>query len=220
MSIVASIDYAILHPHALLPDVEDVCREAVRSKLSAVCVPPLFIRQVKEILVGEDIKVCTVIGFPFGYSAIEAKVAETVLAIIDGADDIELMVNTLALKNNDWQYLAKEITTIMQLVQKKQKQLTVILETSLLNETELITACDIYGAAGANFIKADSGFFQNEFVFDKLKLIRSHLASAIQIKAGCDVKNYQFALDLMEAGADRLSTFSAVQLMEEEIRLN
>jgi deoxyribose-phosphate aldolase len=109
------IDHTILKPTTLVGDIEKVCNEAKEYEFAAVCVPPLFVRKSKEILEGTNVKVATVIGFPFGYSAIEAKLAEILLAIVDGADELDVVVNIMAIKNTDWKYLSNELITLCQL---------------------------------------------------------------------------------------------------------
>jgi deoxyribose-phosphate aldolase len=104
MNIAGYIDHTVLKPTTTVKDVEKLCEEAAQYQFAAVCVPPLFVKKAKEILSGSSTKVATVIGFPFGYSAIEAKVAEVILAIIDGADELDVVINISAIKNNDWQF--------------------------------------------------------------------------------------------------------------------
>src|SRR5687768_16514546 len=112
MNIASYIDHTILKPTTTIAEVEKVCTEAREHRFTAVCIPPLFVKQAKQFLLGSSVKVAKVIGFPFGYSAIEAKVAEIVLAIIDGVDELNVVINISAIKNNDWQFLASEINTI------------------------------------------------------------------------------------------------------------
>ncbi len=102
-SIASLIDHTLLKPTTTLTEIEQLCNEAMEYQFAAVCVPPLFVKGVREYLHKSTVKVATVIGFPFGYSAIEAKVAEIVLAIIDGADELDVVINVCSIKNNDWQ---------------------------------------------------------------------------------------------------------------------
>src|ERR1700683_1922514 len=111
MDICSYIDHTLLKPTATITEIARLCQEAVQYHFAAVCIPPPFIREAKKITQHSPVKVATVIGFPFGYSAIEAKVAEIILAIVDGADELDTVINISAIKNNDWQYLANEINT-------------------------------------------------------------------------------------------------------------
>lgn len=220
MNIEAFIEHACLKPDTRMEDVEQVCREAIEYKINTVCIPPLFVKKAKALTGGTNIKIATVAGFPFGYSAIEAKVAEIVLAIIDGADVLEMVINTGAVKNNDWQFLAGEINTIMPIIRAKGKRLTVILETGLMTDQEIITACDIYGAAGVDFLKTGTGFFENDRLLENLLLIRKHLANPVQIKTGSVIKNYNFAKDLIKAGANLLCCNNSLMLLREAVQQN
>src|SRR6476620_4892701 len=135
MQIASFIDHTILKPTCLVADIENVCNEAVEYKFAAVCIPPPFVKRCRTILAPTNIKVATVIGFPFGYAAIEAKVAETVLAIVDGADELDMVINLIAVKNADWEYLQKEISVIMEVIRQRKQVIKVIIESDLLTET-------------------------------------------------------------------------------------
>src|SRR5215212_161160 len=138
MNISSYIDHTILKPTTLLAEIEKVCDEAKQYEFAAVCVPPPFVKKSKELLQGTNVKVTTVIGFPFGYSAVEAKLAEILLAIVDGADELDVVVNILAIKNNDWQYISNEINHIMPVIRNKEKVIKVIIESGVLTEDELV----------------------------------------------------------------------------------
>jgi deoxyribose-phosphate aldolase len=215
MNIAPYIDHTVLKPTTLVADVEKVCREAVENDFAAVCVPPLFVRQAKMLTAGSTVKVATVIGFPFGYSAIEAKVAEIVLAILDGADELDMVVNISAVKNNDWQFLANEINTVMPIIRSKGKVIKVIIESGILTDEEIIKCCDIYGVAGVDFMKTSTGYAEKGATVAAVKLMRKHLADAVKIKASGGIKSYSFAKELIDAGADRLGCSSSVQIMTE-----
>jgi deoxyribose-phosphate aldolase len=147
-------------------------------------------------------------------------VAEIVLGIIDGADELEMVINTCAVKNNDWQYLASEINTVMSVVKTKAKKMTVILETNLMTEDEIIKACDIYGAAGVDYVKAGTGTIDNILVAEQVKIIRKHLAERVHIKVGTDIKNYSDAINLFAAGANRFSCSNSLKLLQEALQQN
>ena len=215
MNIASFIDHSFLRPTTTIADIELLCSEAKEFGFRAVCIPPLFVKMAKEILKGSSVKVSTVTGFPFGYSAIEAKLAETVLALVDGADEIEMLANITAIKNADWQYLAKEINTIMPVVKSKGIVMKVILETGLLDETEIITCCDIYGAAGVDYVKTSTGFSTIGATVKAISLLRTHLADAVKINASGSVNTFQFALKLLEAGASTISPDESIQLVKE-----
>ena len=214
MNIASITDHCILKPTTTITEVDQLCHEAKEYKFRAVCVPPLFVKRTKELLKNSSVKTATVVGFPFGYSAIEAKLAETVLAIVDGADEIEMVINICALKNADWQYLAKEINTILPVIKSKSRVIKVILEASLLNESEIKTCCDVYGAAGVDIIKTSTGYAAEKISVDTIKLLRRHLADAIKINAGGFINSYDLAIQLITAGADGISSENSIEIVK------
>lgn len=199
-----SIDLTALEQTVTLSDVERLCQEGIEKKVMAICVPPLFVKKAKSLTAGSGVKVATVIGFPYGYSAIEAKLAEIVLAIIDGADELDMVVNITALKNNDWQYLAKEINTILPIIQNKGKLLKVVVECSLLSSEEIVTCCDIYGAAGVHFLSISTGFDVNPPEMKTIQLVRKHLSDATKIKASGKNIGDELLKVYFEAGINRI----------------
>jgi deoxyribose-phosphate aldolase len=215
MNIASYIDHTVLKPTTTIADVEKLCAEAKQFNFAAVCVPPLFVKKAKEFTDGSNVKVATVIGFPFGYSAIEAKVAEIILSILDGADELDMVINISAIKNKDWQFLASEINTVMPIIRGKGKIIKVIIESGILTDEEIITCCDIYGAAGVDFMKTSTGYAEKGASVHAVQLMRTHLASSIKIKASGGIKEYKFALELINAGADRIGCSSSVKIAEE-----
>lgn len=209
------IDHTILKPTVTVSEISTLCQEAIQFDFAAVCVPPMFIKQAKAILINSSVKVATVIGFPFGYSAIEAKVAETVLAILDDVDELDMVINITALKNNDWQYLASEINTILPIIHSKNKVLKVIIESGILTNDEIIKCCDLYGVAGVDFVKTSTGYAEKGASVEAVKLIRAHLADNIKIKASGGIKNATFAKELIAAGANRIGCSSSVAIVNE-----
>jgi len=199
----------------MLADVEKVCKEAVEYGFAAVCVPPLYVKKAKEFLGESVVKIATVIGFPFGYCAIEAKVAEIVLAIVDGADELDMVVNISAIKNGDWTFIANEINTVMPIVRNKSKVIKVIIESGILTEEEIIKCCDIYGAAGVDYVKTSTGFAEKGASIHDVQLIRAHLADSIKIKASGGIRSYSFAKELINAGANRIGCSASVQIVKE-----
>ena len=217
MNIAQYIDHTLLKPTATWEDIEKICREAMEYGFAAVCVPPLYVKKVKEFLGDSPVKVATVIGFPFGYSAIEAKVAEIVLAIVDGADELDMVVNISAIKNKDWTFIANEINTVMPIIKSKQKVIKVIIESGVLTEQEIIKCCDIYGAAGVDYVKTSTGFAEKGASINAVKIIRAHLSDAVKIKASGGIKSFSFAKELINAGANRLGCSSSVQIVMESL---
>lgn len=215
MDISSYIDHTILKPTTTLRDVEKLCAEALQYHFAAVCIPPLYVKKVKEIVNNSPLKVATVIGFPFGYGAIESKIAEIVLAIVDGADELDLVVNLSAIKNNDWNFIAGEINTIMPVVKNKNKIIKVIIESGILTDEEIIRCCDIYGLAGVDYVKTSTGYAEKGATIHAVKLIRAHLAHQVKIKASGGIKTYSFAKELIVAGAARIGCSSSVEIIKQ-----
>lgn len=220
MNIAAYIDHTILKPTTTQADILKLCTEALENNFAAVCVPPLFVKMAKQMVTNTTVKVATVIGFPFGYSAIEAKVAEIILAIIDGADELDVVINISAIKNNDWQFLANEINTLMPIIRKQQKVIKIIIESGILTNAEIIKCCDLYGAAGVDFLKTSTGYAEVGATLEAVVLIRKHLTNSIKIKASGGIKSYTFAKQLIAAGADRLGCSSSLQIVQESKKLD
>ena len=167
---------------AMLQQIENLCKEAVSKKMYAVCVPPLFVKKAKELVAGYPVRVSTVIGFPYGYNVIEAKLAEIVLAMVDGAEEMDMVINTTALVNGDWQYLARELNSIMPVVQKRQTALTIVIESDLLLPEDLIKCCDLYGVAGVQCFALSTGTEAKLPGLENVALVRTHLAESVGIK--------------------------------------
>jgi len=148
----------------------------------------------------------------FGYSAIEAKIAEIVLALIDGADEVDIVINLIALKNNDWNYLANEINHIMPVIKQKEKTVKIIIESGILTDDEIIKCCQLYGAANIDYLKTSTGYAEKGASLHAVQLMRSNLPSHIQIKASGGIRDYDFAKQLIEAGATRLGCSASVAI--------
>ena len=209
------IDHTILKPTLLVSEVEELCLEAIKYNFYAICIPPNFITLAKQLLKNTNIKIATVIGFPFGFAAIEAKVAESILAIVDGADELDVVANISAIKNNDWQYIANEINTLLPIIHNKQKKIKVIIESGVLTDEEIIKCCDIYGVAQIDFLKTSTGYSEVGATIHAVKLFKKYLPANIQIKASGGIKEGTFAQALIEAGATRIGTSKGVLIMEE-----
>lgn len=212
-NIASYIDHTFLKPTALISDIEQLCSEAKQYSFAAVCVPPPFVKLAKQLLQGSVVKTATVIGFPFGYSAIEAKIAEIVLAMMDGADELDVVINLIALKNTDWAYLANELNHIMTVVKSKGKVVKIIIESGILTHDEIIKCCDLYGAAGIDYLKTSTGYAEKGASVETVALMRRHLADNVQIKASGGIRTYEFAKQLIDAGATRLGTSAGVAII-------
>ncbi len=220
MSVAQYIDHTILKPTTLVSDIEKLCAEAKEYGFAAVCVPPPFVKKAKELLKDTNVGVATVIGFPFGYSAIEAKLAEVLLAIVDGADELDIVINLIALKNNDWQYLANEINHLIPVIKEKNKKVKIIIESGVLTDEEIIKCCELYGAAGIDYLKTSTGYAEKGASVHAVELFKKHLPDYVQIKASGGIKDYEFARQLVNAGATRLGCSAGVAIAKGEAAIS
>jgi deoxyribose-phosphate aldolase len=207
LTIASQTEYISLKPGTTIKEVEKLCKKAIDDNVAAVCVPPLLVEKAKKLTEGSSIKIATVIGYPYGYSVIEAKLAEIIMAMVDGADELDIVINMTALKNNDWQYLARELNTILPVIRKKQKVIKIIIETSLLSDDEIIKCCDLYGISGVDYISLSTGIEISSTSGEKAGLVRKHLADAVGIKISGIFKNEEETEGLIAAGAGRIGRF-------------
>ena len=217
MKINSYIDHTILKPTTLISDIEKTCKEAQEYGFAAVCVPPPFIKKSKDLLGGTNVKVATVIGFPFGYSATEAKLAEILLSIVDGADELDVVINILAIKNNDWLYVSNEINHIMPIVKNSGKTIKVIVESGILTKEELLRCCELYGAAGIDFLKTSTGYAEIGATVEAVRMMRENLPASVQVKASGGIRTYEAARDLVDAGATRLGCSASVAIVRQHL---
>lgn len=217
MSIAQLIDHTVLKPTATGADIEKLCTEAAQYGFATVCVPPYFVAAAKGFLgISGGVRVTTVIGFPFGYSAISAKAAEVQEALTNGADELDMVINLAALKANDREYLQKEIETISTLTHKSNKTLKLIIESGLLSDAEIIQCCQLYATYPVQFLKTSTGYAERGASVEAVQLMRQHLPSTIQVKASGGIKTLAFAQQLVQAGAARLGCSASVAIVKDE----
>ncbi len=218
MDFTTKIESVITDPLTTVQDIEQHCMFAIANNFAAVNVPALFIKTAKDFLKASPIKTVTMVGFPYGYTAIESKLAEVLLAMVDDVDELEMMVNITAIKNNDWQYIAKEISSIIQVTKARNKPLKVCIEAGLLTNEEIKKCCDIYGIAEVNGIITSSGF--TEFtIAENVAFIRSCLNELIPVHAYCDGTFKQAKL-FLEEGASRIISRNVAMLLHDYASLN
>ncbi|HHS95856.1 MAG TPA: deoxyribose-phosphate aldolase, partial [Phaeodactylibacter sp.] len=180
---------------------------------AAVCIPPYFCRLAGKLLQGSEVEVCTVIGFPMGYSHTVAKVEEIKRAIIDSADHVDIVVNVSAVKDGDWRYVENDIEATVRTAQLKDTVAKLIFETSRLTAKEIQQLCKISVDAGADYIKTSTGFDGQRADLNSVKLMRRFGEGKVKIKASGGIRTKEDALVMIEAGADRLGTSSGVKIV-------
>ncbi|HKH61037.1 MAG TPA: deoxyribose-phosphate aldolase [Flavitalea sp.] len=218
MNIASFIDHTVLKPTTTISDVKTLCNEAIEYGFAAVCIPPPLVKNAKAFLKGTEVKTATVIGFPFGYSNAKAKIFETRQAIDDGADEMDVVINLIALRGNAWSYLESEIKYIVEAIHKDRGVLKVIIESGILTNEEIVQCCEIYAKAGVDFVKTSTGYAEKGASLEAVQLMRQTLPSSIRIKASGGIRNYEFAKQLIGAGADRLGCSASVSIMNEQFR--
>ncbi|MET0299934.1 MAG: deoxyribose-phosphate aldolase [Flavitalea sp.] len=214
MQINSYIDHTLLKPTSTMADIEVLCNEAKQFSFAAVCVPPPLVRKAVKFLSGSGIKTATVIGFPFGYSNAPAKKAEVAQAIKDEADELDMVINLVALRNNAWNYVEAEIRSIVELTKASDKILKVIIESGILSDQEIIHCCEICAAAGVDFVKTSTGYAEAGASVKAVQLMRASLPSHVKIKASGGIKTFDFAKQLIDAGAERLGCSASVAIVQ------
>ena len=207
------IEHTLLKQDATTDDVMKLLKEAREYGFLGVCVNPCNVKFAKQYLKDTDIKVVTVIGFPLGQATVESKVLETIDAVKNGADEIDMVLNDGRLKDGDFDYIVNEISAIKTAVQGH--VLKVILETDLLNQTEIKRACELCIQGGADFVKTSTGFVKNGVgaKVEDVKLMYETVHSAgLGVKASGGIRDKEAALKMIEAGATRLGTSSGVKI--------
>ncbi len=211
--IISSVDHTLLTQTATWEQIRILCDEGIEYKTASVCIPPSFVERAKEYTEGK-LKICTVVGFPNGYSTTEVKIFETMDAISKGADEIDMVINLGDLKDKRYEAIKEEITRIKAAC--GEKILKVIIETCLLTEDEKIKMCEIITEAGADFIKTSTGFSTAGATQEDLKLFAEHVGKDVRIKAAGGIKSLETAELFIEIGASRLGTSSILKLVQKK----
>jgi deoxyribose-phosphate aldolase len=191
-------------------EIKTLCDEAVRFKTASVCIPPSYVKPVFAEY-GKDLVVCTVIGFPLGYTYTSVKVNETSIALENGAGEIDMVINLGDVKNGNYDLVLEEIKNIKKVCGNK--ILKVIIETCYLNEEEKIKLCGIVSGAGADFIKTSTGFGTSGAAIADVKLFKQRVGPGVKVKAAGGIKTREDLEAFIQAGADRIGTSSAVKLL-------
>ncbi len=206
------IDHTLLKSDATREEIEDICDEAMAYKFKAVCVNSSWTSLVFEKLKYVDVEVCTVVGFPLGAMSKETKIFEAKDAIKNGASEIDMVLNIGKLKDKEYEYVEDEIRKVKEVI-GKDTILKVIIETSLLDDEEKKIACEIIENAGADFVKTSTGFSTSGAKVEDIKLIREVVKDRLKIKASGGIKTYEEAVEMINAGADRIGTSNGVNFI-------
>ncbi|WP_173664845.1 deoxyribose-phosphate aldolase [Solirubrum puertoriconensis] len=209
----ARIDHTLLRQDCTHEQIQKLCAEAREHGFASVCVPPYFVPVAAEALLGSSVAVCTVIGFPLGYSTTAIKVAEANEALAMGAIELDMVMNAAALKSGEEAAAQHDIRALAELCHSHQAILKVIIETAVLSSEEIRRACDLCATAGADFVKTSTGFASRGASVEDVRLMRDQLPSNIRIKAAGGIRTHAQAVALVLAGADRLGASAGVALL-------
>ena len=243
------IDHTILKPTTTYIEINKICKEAIEYGFAAVCIPPPFVKAAFDLLTQQPARmnegkmaamgkngakaarpqVATVIGFPFGYSVGKAKLAEVEQALADGADELDVVIDLIALRSGEWSLLTEEMEMLTGRIHAQRathsdrgthndthsdrRIVKVIIESGILQEEEIIRCCEIYGKLGVDFLKTSTGYAEKGATLEAVQLMRRHLPAGIRIKASGGIRTYNFARQLIEAGADRLGCSASVEIV-------
>ena len=208
--ILKHIDHTQLKAFATWEDVQKLCEEAITYETASVCIPPCYVRRVSETY-GNCLTICTVVGFPLGYSVTEAKLAETRQAIADGAQEIDMVINISDVKNGDYDKVEQEIIALKQ--ECGNHILKVIIETCYLTEEEKIAMCRAVTNAGADFIKTSTGFGTAGACIEDIRLFKENIGEAVRIKAAGGVNSREDFEAFLGEGCDRIGSSSGVSIL-------
>lgn len=210
MQLSSYIDHTLLKADASTQAIETLCKEAIEHKFFSVCVNSSYVSQCAKILKNSSVKVCSVVGFPLGAMDTDSKAFETRKAIENGASEIDMVIHVGSLKDRKLDYLKNDIAAVVAAAQGK--TVKVIIETSLLTDEEKTLACKASLEAKAHFVKTSTGFGGGGATVEDVKLMKSVVGAALEVKASGGIKNREQALALIEAGATRLGTSSGIAL--------
>jgi len=216
MNVASYVDHTILKPSTVLDDVQKLCSEALEYKFAAVCVPPPFVRACREFLKASDVRVATVIGFPFGYSIPKAKLSEIEQAIEDGADELDVVMNISTAKSGLWNELEDEMKLLLAPIHSNNRKIKVIIESGLLTDDEIVTCCRIYGTLGVDYVKTSTGYSEPGATLKAVQLIRANLPSGVKIKASGGIRTLSSAKQFIDAGANRIGTSAGVDMVKQQ----
>lgn len=212
--ILSKCDHTLLKQTATFSDIQSICDDGIKYNTASVCIPPCYVKDAKNY-VGDKLSICTVIGFPNGYNTTKVKVYETEQAILDGADEIDMVINIGQLKAHNYDYVLNEIVEINKVCKKYGKLLKVIIETCLLTDDEKIKMCNLVTEAKADYIKTSTGFSTAGATKEDVTLFAQHIGKEVKIKAAGGISNLADAEEFIKLGASRLGTSRIVKIAKE-----
>jgi deoxyribose-phosphate aldolase len=215
LHLASMIDHTILKADTSVDQVEKVCLEAIKHEFASVCVNPSYVSLVAKMLKGSAVKTCTVVGFPLGATTTRAKVDETNDGVENGAQEVDMVINVGAIKSQDWDLVKKDIEEVV-LATREKAIVKVIIEACLLTHDEKVMACRLSKEAGAKFVKTSTGFSTGGATVEDVELMREVVGPDLGVKASGGIKDFDKAIAMIKAGANRIGTSSGVEIVSYE----
>lgn len=209
-NIASYIDHTILKPTASKEDVIRIASETKENGFASACIPPSFVSDVRAAF--PDLTICTVIGFPLGYSDTLAKIGESLKAISDGADELDVVVNVSKIKSEEWEYVEAEMSKITDAIHDNGKIVKWIFETCYLTDEDIIRLCKICNEICADFAKTSTGFGIRGASMEDIRLMKTHLSPHVSIKASGGIRTFDVAQAYLKEGVHRLGTSSGIKI--------
>ena len=214
MNLAKMIDHTILNPDARIEDIKRICKEAKEYGFASVCINPNYVKLAKELLKGTDVKVCTVIGFPLGANTPSVKAFEAHEAVLNGADEIDMVQNVTMAKEHDWKYIENEVAEVKKACDGR--LLKVILETCFLDKDEIRESSLAAMRGNADFVKTSTGFGKGGAKVEDVKIMREAVGPNKGVKASGGIHAYEEAKALVEAGASRIGASKSIAIVKGE----
>lgn len=208
------IDHTLLKPNSTIKEIEALCSEAIKYNYLNVCVPPYYVEYCTKLLKGSNTGVCTVIGFPMGYDYISSKIDACKKAFMDGATEVDVVVNIAAVKNHDWETINSEVEHLATTARMKSKTLKLIFETAYLTKAEISKLCNVCVENNVGFAKTSTGYADKGAEVEIVAFMKSCLKGKVKIKASGGIRTREKALELIAAGADRIGASSSKNLLK------
>jgi len=216
MNVEKYIDHTLLKATATRKDIEQLCAEANACHFASVCVNPVNVALAHELLLGSDVDVCTVIGFPLGANTPSVKAFETTQAIADGADEVDMVINIGAAKAHDWDTVLKDIQAVVKAANGV--LVKVIIETCYLTDEEKVKACELSVEAGADFVKTSTGFGTGGATKEDVALMKKTVGDNAQVKASGGIRDKKTFEEMIAAGATRIGCSAGMKIIEEYLK--
>ncbi len=212
------IDHSLLRPTLTDEELEAGCQLALDYDVASVCIMPYYLKRCAEMLAGSTVKASTTIGFPHGGHTTQAKVAEARLALEDGGEELDMVVNISKVLSEDWDYVRNDIKAVLDLTHEWGQKIKVIFENCYLEDKQKIRLCEICGELGADWVKTSTGYGTGGATLEDIKLMRKHSPDQVQLKAAGGVRTLDALLEMRAAGVSRVGASSTVTIMEEAKR--